>query len=187
MAMSVALSGQPSRTLEEFLDRERSQDVRYEWDGVQPLAMVGGRFAHTDLATRLSDILRPALRGRGTVVRSDLKVMTGRGSRVRYPDLVVTCSPIRPQDQTVPDPVLIAEVLSETTSAVDRGIKRAEYAALPSLRGYLMLAQDRAAALVCDRADSFGERLVTAEAADDFALPGLDIRISLHAIYHGLA
>lgn len=161
--------------------------MRHEWDGVQPVATAGGRFAHTDLATRLSDILRPALRGRGTVVRADLKVLTGRGSRVRYPDRVVTWSPIRPQDQAVPDPVLIAEVLSEITSAVDRGIKRAECAALPLLRGYLMLAQDRAAALVCDRADSFAERLVTAEAADDFALPGLDIRISLHALYHGLA
>lgn len=184
--MGVALSDQPPRTLEEFLDWERHQDMRFEWDGVQPVAMVGGRFAHTELATRLSDILRPALRGRCTVVRADLKVMTERGSRVRYPDLVVTCSPIRPQDHAVPDPVLIVEVLSETTSAVDRGIKRAEYIALPSLCGYVMLAQDRAAALVCDRADSFAERLVTAEAADDFALPGLDIRISLHALYHGL-
>jgi Uma2 family endonuclease len=132
--MSVALSGRPPRSLAEFLEWERRQEMRFEWDGVQPVAMVGGSFAHTEPASRLYDILRPALRGRRTVVRAGLKVMTARNTCVRYPDLVVSCTPIRPTDQAVPDPVLIVEVLSETTSAVDRGAKRAEYVALPPSR-----------------------------------------------------
>ena len=60
-------------TLAEFLYWERGQPVRYEWESVQPVAMVGGSFAHTEIATRLSDTLRAALRGGPcTVVRADL-------------------------------------------------------------------------------------------------------------------
>ena len=137
--MSAALQTQPPLNLAEFLDWERRQAVRYEWDGVQPVAMVGGSFAHTELATRLSDRLRAALAGGPcTVVRADLKVMTATGSRARYPDLVVTCSPLRPRDSEIPKPVVIVEVLSETTAAADRGAKRAEYAALPFLQRYVM-------------------------------------------------
>ena len=154
--MSAALEPRPPATLTEFLDWERHQSIRYEWDGVQPVAMVGDSFAHTEIASRLSDLLRAALRGGPcTVVRADLKVLTERGTRARYPDLVVTSAPICPGDSAVPEPLLIVEVLSETTAAADRGAKRAEYAALPSVARYVMLAQDESLALVCDRAGGF--------------------------------
>jgi Uma2 family endonuclease len=181
--MSAALQPRPPATLAEFLDWERHQPLRYEWDGVQPVAMVGGSFAHTELASRLYDILRPALRGGPcTVVRADLKVLTERRSRARYPDLVVTCAPIRPSDSEVPEPLLIVEVLSETTAAADRGAKRAEYAALPSLRRYVMLAQDEPVALVCDRAGGFEERVVR----DTLDLPELGLSVPLTPLYEGL-
>ena len=145
--------------------------------------MVGGSFAHTEIATRLSDTLRAALRGGPcTVVRADLKVLTERGSRARYPDLAVTCAPIRPGDSAVPEPLLIVEVLSETTAAADRGAKRAEYAALPSLARYVMLAQDEAVGLVCDRAGGFEERAVR-EVLD---LPELGLSVPLAPLYEGL-
>ena len=74
LLMSAVLQIRPPASLAEFLEWERCQAVRYEWDGVQPVAMVGGSFAHTELASRLSDVLRPALRGGPcTVVRADLK------------------------------------------------------------------------------------------------------------------
>lgn len=181
--MSAALQPRPPATIDEFLDWERQQRIRYEWDGVQPVAMVGGSFAHTEIASRLYDALRPALRGGPcTVVRADLKVLTEHGSRARYPDLVVTCAPIRPGDSAVPEPLLIVEVLSETTAAADRGAKRAEYAALPSVERYAMLAQDEAAALVCDRAGGFEERAVR----DVLDLPELGLSVPLAPLYEGL-
>lgn len=181
--MSAALEPRPPATLTEFLDWERHQSIRYEWDGVQPVAMVGDSFAHTEIASRLSDLLRAALRGGPcTVVRADLKVLTERGTRARYPDLVVTCAPIRPGDSAVPEPLLIVEVLSETTAAADRGAKRAEYAALPSVARYVMLAQDESLALVCDRAGGFEER-----AARGFLdLPEFGLSVPLAPLYDGL-
>jgi len=156
--MSAALEPRPPVTIAEFLDWERHQSIRYEWDGVRPVAMVGGSFAHMEIASRLNDVLRPALRGGPrTVVRTGLKALTERGSRARYPDLVVTCAPIRPGDSAMPEPLLVVEVLSETTAAADRGAKRAEYAALPSVARYVMLAQEEALALICDRPGGFEE------------------------------
>ena len=181
--MSAALQPRPPATLSDFLDWERGQAIRYEWDGVQPVAMVGGSFAHTEIASRLYDALRPALRGGPcTVVRADLKVLTQRGTRARYPDLVVTCAPVRPGDTAVPEPLLVVEVLSETTEAADRGAKRAEYAALPSLARYVMLAQDEALALVCERAGGFEERAVR----DALELPELGLSVPLALLYEGL-
>ncbi len=44
-------------TLEEFLGWERAQELRYEFDGIQPVAMTGGSRAHSLLATRLAPAL----------------------------------------------------------------------------------------------------------------------------------
>ena len=181
--MSAALQPRPPVTFVEFLAWERHQALRYEWDGVQPVAMVGGSFAHTEIASRLYDVLRAALRGGGcTVVRADLKVVTERGRRARYPDVAVTCAPIRPADAELPDPLLLVEVLSETTAAADRGVKRAEYAALPSVQRYVMLAQDEPLALVCDRAHGFEER----EVRDVLDLPEFGLSVPLMQLYEGL-
>ncbi|HYF07752.1 MAG TPA: Uma2 family endonuclease [Acetobacteraceae bacterium] len=180
--MSAALQMRPPATMAEFLAWEKHQPLRYEWDGVQPFAMVGGSFAHTELASRMYDILRPALRGRCTVVRADLKVFTTNRSRIRYPDLVVSCSPLRAADDEIPEPALIVEVLSDSTTAVDRGVKRAEYAALPSLQRYVMLAQEAPIALVCARGDGFEERV----AQDVLRLPELGLSVPVPPLYEGL-
>lgn len=181
--MSAALQPRPPTTLAEFVAWEGRQSTRYEWDGVQPIAMVGGSFAHTELASRFYDLLRAALRGTGcTVVRADLKVLTARGTRARYPDVAVTCTVIRPADTEIPEPVLLVEVLSETTAVADRGVKRAEYAVLPSLRRYIMLAQDQPVALVCERTTGFEER----EVRGALELPEFDLSVSLAQLYEGL-
>lgn len=181
--MGAALQPRPPATLTEFLAWEGFQPVRYEWDGVQPVAMVGGSFAHTEIATRLSDLLRATLRsGPCTVVRADLKVLTERDTRARYPDLVVTCAPLRAGDTAVPEPLLVFEVLSDTTAAADRGAKRAEYAALPSVMRYVMLAQDAPLALFCDRDGGFEERPVRGL----LDLPELGLSVPLAPLYEGL-
>lgn len=183
--MSLAFADVPPRTLAEFLEWEQHQELRFEWDGVQPVAMTGGTFAHTELASRLYDLLRPALRGRCTVVRVDLQIRTERASRIRYPDLAVTCTPIAPTAREVPDPVLIVEVLSDSTSGTDRGVKRAEYAALPSLEAYLILSQERMLAAVYARETGFAETLF--EGADAvLRLPPAATPVRLGELYEGL-
>lgn len=182
--MSAALDMTPPATLEEFLDWERFQDLRYEWDGVQPIAMTGGTLRHEEMGNRLYDALRARLRGGPcSVFRTNAAVATASGTRRRYPDLIVTCSPFQGSDRAVPEPVLIIEILSDSTTALDRGIKRAEYMALPSLQRYVMLVQDEPLALVCARDDDFRERRVR----DAVHLPGFDLSMPLAELHGGLS
>jgi hypothetical protein len=73
-------------------------------------------------------------------------------------------------------------VLSDSTAAADRGVKRAEYAALPSIQRYVILAQYERLAVVCDREGEFQERVVR----DVLALPEIGVTIRLDDLYHGL-
>ena len=73
------------------------------------------------------------------------------------PDAVVYCGPKLPADAvTVPDPLIIVEVLSPSTSGIDRAWKFKEYFRLPSLRHYLIIWADKQQ-IVHHRRDDAGE------------------------------
>ena len=74
-------------TVDEFLAWERSQPLRYEFDGIQPVAMTGGTFAHARTITRLTTALGVRLKPPCEAIGSELKVLTP--GRVRYPDASV--------------------------------------------------------------------------------------------------
>ncbi|HEY2621757.1 MAG TPA: Uma2 family endonuclease [Acetobacteraceae bacterium] len=65
---------------------------------------------------------------------------------------VVTCSPVVGSSDTVPDPIVVFEILSPSTASVDRVVKNEEYRATPSIRRYVMLEQTRIGATVFARA-----------------------------------
>ncbi len=63
-----------------------------------------------------------------------------------YPDVVVVCGEPRFEDQhvdTLLNPTVIIEVLSDSTAAYDRGEKLAHHRTLQSLNDYLLVAQDQ--------------------------------------------
>jgi Uma2 family endonuclease len=75
---------------------------------------------------------------------SDLRLKVEATGLLTYPDLSVICGPARFVDDerdTVTNPVLLAEVLSESTESYDRGAKFRNYVRIPSLREYLLVSQ----------------------------------------------
>ena len=94
----VVLMSQPQRkpmTSDEFLAWEERQELKWEFDGFQPVAMNGGSVAHSRIQGNLIFTLVGRLRGkRCQPYGPDLKVPTGKG-RYRYPDALVTCSTMR--------------------------------------------------------------------------------------------
>ncbi len=120
-------------TLEAFLAWERQRDMRYEFDGAGPLAMTGGSLAHSMIATRLVRLLEDRLgNGPCRALRGDVKIVVA--GRVRYPDAVVTCSPLDLSADIIPEPVVVFEVISPSTAGTDRIAKNEEYRATPSIR-----------------------------------------------------
>src|ERR1051325_819563 len=128
-------------SLDEFLAWERAQPERHEFNGFIMTAMTGASMAHVQITMNLAFALRQALRGTGyRAMSSDAKVIAG-GS-VRYPDVAVTCRPMADKDDVVAEPVVIVEVVSPSTEHVDRGRKKLDYFATPSVRQYAIVAQD---------------------------------------------
>jgi len=180
--MNQALRKAPS--LGEFLDWEARQELRYEFDGFQPVAMTGGTFAHARIQANLAVSFSNRLRGTPcTFVGSDLKIEVA--GRIRYPDGFVVCSPVANSSTLVRDPVVIFEILSPSTSSTDRILKNREYAETPSVHRYVILEQDRIAATVFARE---GTDWVGHVLADDalLAMPEIGIEIPLAELYQGL-
>jgi Uncharacterized protein conserved in cyanobacteria len=132
----------------EYLRRERAaRDVRSEYRDGHMVAMSGASVAHNIVSGNLFALLWTRLRGGSCrPFMNDLKVRIHQTTRYTYPDVVVVCGdPIFRDDQrdTLVNPTLIIEVLSESTEAYDRGEKFEHYQRIESLREYVLVAQDR--------------------------------------------
>ena len=146
--MNVAL--RKPMTLPEFLAWEERQELRYEFDGFQPIAMVGGTNAHSTIQGNIIIALGARLRGKLCRVHgSHFKIQVG--GHIRYPDAFVVCTRMPPDITVVVDPVIVFEVLSPSSTHDDLVIKNAEYRATPSIQRYVVLQQTHAGATVFTR------------------------------------
>ena len=181
--MSLA-SNQPM-TLSEFLAWEEGRPLRYEFDGLRPVAMTGGTRAHAGIQANLAIAIGGRLRGGPCqFYGSDLKIRTG-DEHIRYPDGFVASTPGESTSTLVSDPVVIFEVLSPSTAAVDRIVKAREYQATPSVRRYVMLEQDRVGATVYARAgDGWTHDILVSDSK--LALPEVGVELPLVELYEGL-
>ena len=94
----------------EFLAWEEKQELRYEFDGFQPVAMTGGNLGHEAIGGALRALLYQRLRGKPCRSWGPTTKIEVQG-RIRYPDAHVNCTPFSPGDTIVPEPVVVFEVL----------------------------------------------------------------------------
>ncbi len=134
-------------TPEEYLALERAADYKSEYIDGEIFAMSGGSRRHSLVATNVASELRAALRDLPCEVHgSDLRVNVDEADLYTYPDVTVICGDPEfadAENDTLVNPAVIVEVLSPRTEAYDRGAKFARYRLLPSLRVYMLVAQDR--------------------------------------------
>ena len=181
--MNVAL--RKPMTLHQFLAWERRQQLRYEFDGFRPSAMTGGTVAHAAIQRNLLYALTGGLRGRSCQpFGSELKIQVA-GS-VRYPDAFVVCTPVAMSDKIVTDPVVIFEVVSESSVTTDFVTKNAEYRATPSVQRYVVLQQTEAAAAVFSRTGEVWVSDLLAGPDAILRMPEIDLDIALSEIYRGI-
>ena len=105
--------------------------------------MAGASLAHNLITGNCYGLLWSHLRGQPCYpVNNDMLLKTKEDS-FRYPDLMVVCEDDPSSDSYVREnPLLIIEVLSNTTRRKDKTEKRAEYLNLPSVLEYLLIEQD---------------------------------------------
>ena len=109
-------------TLDEFLTWERCQETKHEFDGVGPVATPDVCAAHGQIQSNLIGALGVRLRGRDCrVYGSGMKI--DAAGHIRYPDSLVIRTRHPRGTEVFPDPVVLFEIVSRTTSRLDRFVK----------------------------------------------------------------
>ncbi|MBV9655962.1 MAG: Uma2 family endonuclease [Acetobacteraceae bacterium] len=172
-------------TAEQFFAWEGHASGRYEFDGFAPVAMTGGSINHSRITGNVLAALRTRLGGGPCeALGPDAGLATAAGA-IRYPDALVTCSP-QPSGaaRTVTNVVMGFEVLSAASGRTDRIVKVREYAAVPSIRRYVILESRSAGLLVFDRADAAETwRATTLTAEDVLRMPEIGVAIPVAEFY----
>lgn len=171
-------------TIEAFLAWEEGQELRWEFDGIAPSAMTGGPAAHSAIERNLQIALGTRLRGTPCqVYTSNLKIRVA--DSIRYPDAFVTCSPVARSATVVTDPVVVFEVLSDSTARTDHFVKNQECRDTPSIQRYVMLEQELIGATVFARAgDDWVGHVLGADAV--LEMPEIGVSVPLIELYEGV-
>ena len=176
-------------SVEEYFEIENHSEIRHEFEDGILIPMPGETLNANEIAGNISATLRKELRQKGyRIFTHDIRTIVHERRLYRYPDLVITAANTIKDIRHVTEPVLIVEVLSESTEDIDRNKKFRQYTALPSLQYYLMIHQDMALTEFYQRKDNsktfefnFFDRL-----SETINLPVLGTSISMEDIYEGI-
>ncbi len=169
----------------DYLDRERTSDVKHVWVRGEIFAMSGASRRHNRIATTLLGELYAQLRdGPCRPVNSDQRVRVDEADASFYPDISVICGEdeVSPADpEAIVNPSIVFEVLSPSTEAWDRGGKFAALQRLPSLQLYILVAQDQPRIEVFERETSHRWTLTVVDEGT-LSLPDFGVSIPLERI-----
>ncbi len=134
-------------TLEEYFELDRNAEGHFEYFSGEVFEMSGVSVNHATIEMNLAEILNPIARKKGCrAFPANLKVKVPTIPPYRYPDLSVVCGQANFEEigglQALTNPILIVEVLSDSTEKFDRGEKFRQYKLIESFREYLLIEQN---------------------------------------------
>jgi Uma2 family endonuclease len=174
-------------TVAEYLESEKNGTVRHEYLDGEVLAMSGESKRHNLISSNLNVHLRTHLRGGPCqVFIVEVKVFIEALNFFYYPDIVVACDPEDNDDYFVKRPVLVVEVESPSTAAIDRREKLMAYRKVESLREYLRLSQDSISAEIHRRDDQGNWWSEEVGANQELRLESVGLNVALAALYEGV-
>ena len=150
--------------------------------------MTGGTVNHAIIMQNVHAALRGRLQGgRCRPLGPDAGIAT-IGTAIRYPDALVTCGKVDGTALTVPGVVVVFEVLSTSTSRTDRIIKVREYAAVASIRRYVILESTSVGLTVLERnGPDEAWRVTTLTTGEILDMPELDIEVPIAEFYEDVS
>ena len=168
-------------TVEEFLPWAEGKEGRWELHEGVPVMMSPERSLHVETKAEAYVALREAIRLKGLPCRVYPDGMAIRiDARATYePDASVVCGPrVAPDAIEIDNPVIVVEVLSPSTAAIDHGRKLSGYFSLVSVQHYLILDPDRRVVIHHKRGsrDAIETRVLT-EGAARLDPPGFEVAV----------
>ena len=183
----MALPEYPLIDVEDYLHLDRhSQDRRYEYLDGELLMLAGGSTYHSRIIANLTGILYSFLKeGPCNVYNSDVRLQLSE-SRYVHPDVTVSCDPRDNElDDMIRYPRLIAEVLSPSTEALDRGKKFLYYQECATLQEYIMVDSQSIRVEVYQR-EGDGWKFHTYGPGSTVVLENSSIQFLVNDLYQGM-
>ena len=141
-----ALPKEKKYTPEEYLALEEKADYKSEYVDGYIFKMAGGSLNHIEITFNMAKAIDREVRGKCRTFPSEMKVYIKAINKFYYPDVTVVCGKpnfFQERKDTVTNPKLLVEVLSNSTEAKDRGEKFFAYQTLETLDEYVLISQDK--------------------------------------------
>ncbi len=153
--------------------------------------MAGGSTNHARIAGNFYAVQNFALAGNSCeAFNSDVKVLVEPNGLYTYPDVSVVCGPVeyfQARPDIITNPILLVEVLSNSTNAYDMGRKFDLYRDLPSLQNYILIEQDQVLIRFYQRITTKKWTLESYSGLDEvLSLPALNLEMPLKKFMTGL-
>lgn len=175
-------------TPQQYLEHERRAEFKSEYFNGEVFAMAGASRWHVLIVSNVNRVAGTALQNRPyEVYSSDLRVRIPTTGLYTYPDVVIVCGEPQFEDDvldTLLNPTVLVEILSDSTEAWDRGRKAAHYRRLPSLQEYVLVSQHEPR-IEQYRRQPNGDWLLTetADLASEIELTSVGVRLPVAEIY----
>ena len=185
------MSALPKRkyTIEEYIELLKNSEERFEYFDGELFSMAGGKIAHGEIASNVHYALRNRLRNRQCrVYNGEVALKVPAAPPLRYPDVSVVCATPIIEDfhgfDMLVNPVLIVEVLSDSTSDYDLGKKFLAYQSIESFQEYLAIAQKHSHVMQhTKQANGLWVRRDFIGLESEIHLESLDVTVTLREIY----
>jgi Uma2 family endonuclease len=181
----MMIAASRTMTVEEYLEFEETSEVRHEFVDGAVHAMAGETLQHDDIVLNIVEAIRPIARAKHCRLHATNIQTRVRGSRYRYPDIVISCEQIT-NPRILQAPCFLLEVLSDSTGDVDHGAKLEEYTKLPSLEVYAIVAQQAKRVFLYKRGDDERWTFEVLNESGSIEIPCLQTALTLEQIYAGL-
>jgi Uma2 family endonuclease len=183
---------QPRKLTEaEYLAIERAALTKSDFYDGEMCAMAGARRNHNLIVANVVSELSEQLRkGLCEVYPSDMRVRVAKTGLYTYPDAVVVCGEpefLDDTEDTLLNPTLLVEVLSQSTSTYDRGFKSPRYRELRSLKGYVLIEQEQPLVEVYRRSRGKWTLDDARALSSSIALSSIGCTLRMAAVYEKIA
>ena len=145
--MAVQSLAKKYYTFEEYLQFEEQTIEKYEYHNGEILQLSGGTENHSLISARVTTVLNNELDKTNKdcrIANSDLKIFIESVNHGVYPDAMMYCGDAdyyKDNNTIITNPLLVVEVLSQSTKNYDKGLKFEKYRTLPSFREYMLVWQ----------------------------------------------
>jgi len=135
--------GKQKVSIEEYLEMEESSIEKHEYYKGEIFAMSGAKMPHNTISKNLLGTLFTKLKGKKCQpYGSDVRIHIESNTLFAYPDISIICDEVitrNNDDFNVLNPVVIIEILSQSTKNYDRGEKFKLYRDIPTLKEYILI------------------------------------------------